>query len=334
MLANTFSIAICSFNPDLRALNRLLNAIIALRSVNEVSSILIVDNCSVPPLSSVEFVQKFLNLLPQARCVIETTPGQTAARCRAILETASDVIIFFDDDNEPNCDYLVILDDAFTRYPSVGIWQPGSIKVEFLDDASPLIRQRPQIYQERSDLFSYGCHLNWDKLSRIHGTGFAVRRKILLRFVNQYKSCALAYLSRTGNSLASSEDLQIVWEAYSLGFAAGTLPSLHCNHLIIGRKSTEEYARRLHFWSAAAAYLALLESFPDAAIDVPQSRLILRLFLNYLSMLFYALVRRQQSFDRDLRWGAILGQSFGLAKSAQPDLAHLIRKIAEIQGYW
>lgn len=137
-----------------------------------------------------------------------------------------------------------------------------------------------------------------------------------------------------GQSLASSEDRQMVWEAFKLGFAAGALPSLHCNHLIIGRTSTENYARRLHFWCAAADYPALLESFPDKARNVAKNRITLRLFFQCLSTLFKALVRRQPKLDRDLCWGLILRRSFGVASSPQPDLAKLIRKLAQFQGYW
>lgn len=113
MLVNTFSVAICSYNPDYRALNRLLIAITLLEHIDEVSSILIVDNCSLPPLSSLAFVQEFLTAFPQARCISEATPGQTAARCRAIFETSSDIVVYFDDDNEPSRDCLWVLDDGF-----------------------------------------------------------------------------------------------------------------------------------------------------------------------------------------------------------------------------
>jgi hypothetical protein len=70
-------------------------------------------------------------------------------------------------------------------------------------------------------------------------------------------------LDRTGKALSSGGDIQIIWEAVKMGYAAGVAPSLIVNHLISTKKSNLKYIKRLHFGTSSSYLPCLTNSFPD-----------------------------------------------------------------------
>jgi glycosyltransferase involved in cell wall biosynthesis len=261
----TFSIAIAAHNPDRRTLGRLLKAIRRLDGIADVESILLVDNNSKPRLDEDAEVVAFIESLPRARYVFEAKPGLTAARCRAIRESASDVLVYFDDDNEPAANYLTVLDEYFCRYPNVGVWGPGTVKVEFLDETPEEIRRRPELFQDAIRAFGFACIDGYYGQVTPLGTGFAVRRNVLVRYDSLVTDGTLCLTDRQGRSLSSGGDVQIVWEATKMGMASGVIPELVCGHLINGAKANIDYLGRLVYGCAASYAPAISESFPELA---------------------------------------------------------------------
>jgi hypothetical protein len=197
--------------------------------------------------------------------VFEAKPGLTAARCRAIRESASDVLIFFDDDNEPAADYLTVLEGYFGRYPNVGVWGPGTVKVEFLDETPAEIRRRPELFQEAKRSFGFACIEGYFGEVSPLGTGFAVRRSVLVTYEHLVAEGVLCLTDRQGRSLSSGGDVQILWEATKMGLASGVIPELVCGHLINGAKANIDYLGRLVYGCAASYAPAISESFPELA---------------------------------------------------------------------
>jgi glycosyltransferase involved in cell wall biosynthesis len=261
----TFSIAIAAHNPDRRTLGRLLKAIRRLDGIADVESILLVDNNSKPRLDEDAEVVAFIKSLPRARYVFEAKPGLTAARCRAIRESASDALIFFDDDNEPAADYLTVLEGYFRRYPNVGVWGPGTVKVEFLDETPEEIRRRPELFQEAKRKFGFACIEGYFGEVSPLGTGFAVRQSVLVTYEHLVAEGVLCLTDRQGRSLSSGGDVQILWEATKMGLASGVIPELVCGHLINGAKANIDYLGRLVYGCAASYAPAISESFPELA---------------------------------------------------------------------
>jgi glycosyltransferase involved in cell wall biosynthesis len=261
----TFSIAIAAHNPDCRNLGRLLKAIRRLDRIDDVDSIMLVDNNSTPRLDKDAEVVALVESLPRARYVFEAKPGLTAARCRAIRETNSEVVVFFDDDNEPAADYLAVLEGYFLRYPNVGAWGPGTVKVEFLDETPEEIRRRPELFQDSKRNFGFACIDGYYGEVTPLGTGFSVRREVLVRYERLVTDGTLCLTDRKGRSLSSGGDVQIVWEATKMGLASGVIPELVCGHLINGAKANIDYLGRLEYGCAASFAPAISESFPELA---------------------------------------------------------------------
>lgn len=90
----SISIAICTHNPDPRLLSILLASVQGLNILEVVEKIVIIDNNSDVELNASTEILEFLEQLPQAVSLRESKPGLSAARCGAIQETASDVVVF------------------------------------------------------------------------------------------------------------------------------------------------------------------------------------------------------------------------------------------------
>jgi glycosyltransferase involved in cell wall biosynthesis len=273
MLSSDFSmhasakicIVIATHNPDLRTLRRLLDAIRELDCITYAEAIILVDNNSEPRLATDADVMEFLCALPNARYLYESVPGLTAARCRAIRESSADIVVFFDDDNEPASNYLMVLEDYFRRYPNVGISGPGTVNVEYLDETPEEIRRRPELFQQANRAFGYACIAGYFGEVTPFGTGFAVRREVLRQYERLVGDGTLCLTDRQGRSLSSGGDVQIVWDATKMGLACGVIPELVCGHLINGAKANIDYLGRLEYGCAASYAPAISQSFPELA---------------------------------------------------------------------
>jgi glycosyltransferase involved in cell wall biosynthesis len=323
------SIAVCTYNPNPVLLERLLTAIQTVLVTTQAAEVLLVDNNSSPSLSTLPIVQQFLAQTPQSQCVVEPKQGLTAARCRAIQETSAPIIVFFDDDNEPNSDYLQILDRYFTDYPNVGAWGPGQITVEFVDPVEPWFHQHANLFQQRQIGFGYSCiPATWGPYFP-NGTGFAVRRKILQQYVSAIEQGNLQSTGRKGKNLTSAEDVQIIWEGIKLGFAAGMISELKCNHLITADKANFAYLKRLHFGTASSYAPALLESFPEHIAQwdkpLPMSSVYQQLAKFFVKMA----LRPEQRSQLQLKLASDLGGWYGHARAFQTSHLDQLLSLAE-----
>ena len=95
--------------------------------------------------------------------------------------------------------------------------------------------------------------------------GQVIRRDVAESYRRAVESGQLSATDRSGGSLSSAGDSQIVWQAINLGLAAGTHPDLKLLHLIPGSRSTIKYLRRLMFGCASSHYRARAQSFPQEA---------------------------------------------------------------------
>lgn len=314
-LENNFSIVVCTYNPNQTLLNRLLTAIRAILTTTQLAEVIIIDNCSSPAIEEIKFVQDFLLATPKSRCVIESKKGLSAARYRAIQEASAPIVVFFDDDNEPSPDYLQVLDSYFTEYPNVGVWGPGHIAVEYVDPVNSWIKQHPEKFQQRQREFGYSCiPATWGPYSP-NGTGFAVRREILIQYKSAIDQGLLRASGRKGKSLTSGEDVQIVWEGVKMGFAAGMIPELRCNHLITSKKANLEYLRRLEFGTASSYAPAILESFPQQATQLGQPPNSIKVYKYLIKFLIKMILNYKNHPEIQLEFASDVGRWYGSARA-------------------
>jgi glycosyltransferase involved in cell wall biosynthesis len=324
-----FAIAVCTYNPNSRLLERLLTAIQAVLTSTQPIEVILVDNNSSPPIKELSSVHNFLAAIPQARYVVEPTQGLTAARCRAVQETTAPIVVFFDDDNEPSSDYLEVLHRYFTNYPNVGIWGPGTITVEYIDAVDPWFEKHPEEFQQRKRDFGYSCvPATWGPYFP-NGTGFAVRREILQQYISAIEQGKLRATGRSGKSLTSAEDVQIVWEGIKMGFAAGMIPELRCNHLIPADKANLAYLKRLYFGTASSYTPALLESFPSKVAQLGPPPSMTQLYKQLAKFWVKMALRPEQRPEIQLKFAHDLGACYGHTRAVQSSNTHQILSLAK-----
>jgi hypothetical protein len=260
------SVIICSYNPDAAAFARCLSAVRELQHPPGARvEVVLVDNNSSPPLSGREDVRALLQAAPWTRLVHEPQPGLAFARLRGHRETSAPLVVFFDDDNEPEPDYLVVALACSRDYPDVFAWGPGKTTVEFLADLpADLKAQWAPLFQDRRfESVQFGCvPATWQPFYP-YGTGLVLRREVLIAFSRGIESGTLRGIGRQGASLASGDDTQLVWEAIKLGKAAGVHPRLSLRHLIGNHRANPGYVARLIFGTGSAYMPVLCESFPE-----------------------------------------------------------------------
>jgi glycosyltransferase involved in cell wall biosynthesis len=301
-----FSIVICSYNPDVYVLNRVLKSLDSLRLPLIPLEIIIIDNNSTKPILQYPNVLDFINKGLRRKCVVELEPGLTEARLRGYTESCYDWVVFFDDDNEPDEFYLIHLLDAIDKYPEVACWGPAQIEVELLNrDENNWVQQKKELFQQRNfHKTEFGVSNIWQDFFP-YGTGLAVRKKILEEYNNRILQGRYNLSDRKGNSLSSGGDLQIVLTATNMGMPVGSVELMRINHLIKSEKSTIEYLVKQVYGTSSSYVAAHKQVNKDLNIPIGISSnfdIIRRLFLFIRHQLF-----RTSVYDFKLALAAFFG---------------------------
>ena len=135
-----------------RSFKRLLNSLINFDDLSPEHEVIIIDNNSIPSLEHLELVQNFLNFKSESTLVRESKSGLTAARIAGIKNAKYNWLIFFDDDNEPEADYLTSAADIINIHPQVGVWGPGVVNVEYIGKANKWFQDNKRYFQQRNAL--------------------------------------------------------------------------------------------------------------------------------------------------------------------------------------
>ncbi|SEK35842.1 glycosyltransferase [Parapedobacter koreensis] len=268
-----FTIVICSYNPDDRLLQRCLNAVSRLAHHGFGSEVLLVDNNSNPPLANRLFVQDFLNTKPDSKIIVAEQQGLVYARIVGISQAKGEYLVFFDDDNEPQSDYLIEIHALNQRYPAVAAWGPGTVPVDFVDGIDSRIKEVAYgaLQGKRENYTAFACLRQWQACYPF-GTGLCIKANVLAKFMEWFNAGKLTATGRNGVSLASGEDLQMVMTCIALGYAAGHSPRLQVVHVIPGKRADMTYIKRLSYGSNLAFHTSIAEVLPEYA-EVVNSQL-------------------------------------------------------------
>lgn len=231
--------------------------------------ILLVDNASPEPLSSNKDIQNWLSVTPGSRIVLEGKLGLSHARIRGLRDTRGQLIVFFDDDNLPEPDYIEAAAAAATDYPFVGVWGPGVIEVIWLPGGDPAVRAEHarEFQQHAQTSVSYALEFPMPETMPF-GTGMVVRREVADRYLEWHSKRRINTTGRTGSSLSSAEDIQFGWIAMLHGWAVGRHPALRLKHMVSGSRCQFNYMARARYHTAASYAPALSEVLPEL-LEVP-----------------------------------------------------------------
>jgi len=276
------SVVICSHNPREDYLRRVLDALKAQTLSTEQWELLLIDNASKEPLAK----SWDLSWHPHARHIREDELGLTPARLCGIKESVGELLVFVDDDNVLDADYLEQASRVFSLQPMAGAFGAGEVRGIFESEVpSEIVPHLGNIAVFRND------HDAWSNARRDNhalpcGAGLCLARKAAHHYSITIGTRRI--LGRQGTNTMSCEDSDMALTACDLGLLAGRLTVLKMDHLIPQSRITTQYFEKLiQSLVCSAMLLQVMRGHP-----VPPNRSLPRQFLDYLRYL------RKPSFEK------------------------------------
>jgi glycosyltransferase involved in cell wall biosynthesis len=240
-LMYTASVIICTHNPHVRYLQRVLDSLSAQTIPSTEWELLVIDNASVTPVSQVAD----LRWHPHARHLLEPKLGLTAARQCGIEHATGELLIFVDDDNVLAPEYLAEALRIAKQYPFLGAWGSGAIDPEFEVEPAEHVRLLlPWLGVRHADQPIW-ANVKTCTDAIPFGAGMCVRREIGLAYVEHCRSSSTKITGRKGTSLAAHDDFEICYLACEAGLGMGIFPELKLLHLINKNRVTDDHFVRL-----------------------------------------------------------------------------------------
>jgi glycosyltransferase involved in cell wall biosynthesis len=235
------TIIICTHNPRFEYLDRVLDSLKTQTLSKEKWEFLLIDNASVQTLSD------HINISwhPHYRYIREERLGLTPARLRGIREAQSEILVFVDDDNILDSNYLDTVLQIAEKWPILGAWG-GQIFPEF--EEVPPDWTKPYWGYLAIREFSRD---KWSNLLHQHeitpfGAGLCVRKNVAKEYsdmvINDPKRINL---DRKGNLMLSGGDIDLAHTSCDIGLGMGLFTSLKLIHLMPAIRLSEEYLLKI-----------------------------------------------------------------------------------------
>ncbi len=263
-MKSAISVIICTHNPRRDYLDKVLAALKSQTLPQEQWELLLVDNASDCSLCS----EIDLSWHPTARHIREEQLGLTPARLRGIQEAQAEILVFVDDDNVLDCDYLEITLQISKDWPILGAWG-GQNKPEF--EKTPPDWTKP--YWEKLGIREFERD-QWSNLLHQHettpcGAGMCVRKIVAEKYADLTRNDPRRLrLDRKGKTLLSAGDSDLAFTACDLGFGTGQFVALKLIHLMPAHRLEEDYLVRL---TEAIEYShTILDSFRGKIVPLPR----------------------------------------------------------------
>lgn len=223
------SVIVCTHNPRADYFRRVLAALREQTLALNEWELLIIDNSSAEPVES-----RFdITWHPNGRCVIEHTLGLTPARLRGIDTAKSELLVFVDDDNVLDINYLKETIRIGSELPLLGAWGAGIFRPEF--ESQPPDWTKPYwrmlaVGEIDRDIWSNIS----DSLTTVPcGAGLTVRSEVAKEYQRVLAvDIGRLKLDRQGTSLLSGGDTDLALTACDMRMGTGMFRTLALTHLI------------------------------------------------------------------------------------------------------
>ena len=250
---------VCTHNPRPDHLGPTLEALRAQTLPLDEWEFLLVDNASDRPLDG----RIDLSWHPGGRIVREDRLGLTFARLRSFEESQAPVLVYIDDDNLLDPTYLARVLDDFEADPQLGA--VGGRSIPQYETPPPPWFDGLGIDLACRDLGDEPILASWsDGAARTYpaaapvGAGMGLRREAYAAYVDgAAHDPRRTALGRSGTSLASGEDNDIILSVLAAGWRVGYDPALRLTHLIPSGRLTPAYLGRIAEGSSKTWVLVL-----------------------------------------------------------------------------
>jgi len=235
------SVIVCSHNSLPRIFERTLAALRAQTLPLSEWELLVIDNGSKVPVGQVFD----LSWHPHARIVDEPKLGHMLARLCGLDEASGELIVFVDDDNLLEPDYLaaaLAIQQASAHLGAFG----GSVVPEFEIPPEPWSKpflSALALREVHRDVWSNGYE--WETVP--FGAGLCLTRQVAEAFRESIRQdpSRLSF-GRIGElSFGGGDDIEMAFTACDLGLGCGVMTKLKLTHIIPQRRLDRSYLRRI-----------------------------------------------------------------------------------------
>lgn len=230
MLVPWLSVIICTHNPQVDRLNRVLHSLSIQTLSPDYWELIVIDNCSdFAVKENVVFPAMFSSL----RILSEPELGLTPARLKGITEAKASILVFVDDDNILSPTYLAEAMNLMENEPQVGA-AGGIIEAEYEIPPQPWSESYLNLLGIRNfgerpiRALVYNQVGPWEPI----GAGMVIRKHIAEHYQQLANNPLRRQMDRIGKSLGSCGDTDMVRCATDLGYYLAYQPELRMTHLI------------------------------------------------------------------------------------------------------
>jgi hypothetical protein len=242
-----------------------------------------VDNASQKTLAE----EWDLTWHPHARHVREDRLGVVFARVRGFHESIGEIIVYVDDDNVLDANYLRSAQRLLAEDASLGACG-GKLIGEF-ETAPPDWFSRISVGLGLNDQGPEAKYFSWVGLEcsqrkHPHGVpptaGIVLRRAAYQLFIDAFAADPIRHrLGRRGRALSSGEDNDIVLTLMSNGYRLAYIPHLVMRHLMPSRRVSPGYLASLGYAGVRSYYLVhyihgIADVQPISPWSIPHRKLI------------------------------------------------------------
>lgn len=249
------SIIVCCYNSELRIDETLKHAFVLQVPEGYECEILLIDNNSSDgtQVTAIEAFSKYHQTFIDFRIIKEPRAGLTFARQRGITESKYNILLFCDDDNHLEQNYLIEAIKILKEKPMVGIiggWCKPKLQIitsKWLEDFYGALAIDKNAGEDR--------FVNW-----VFGAGMILKKEIYSTLLQ--RNIQLLLTDRLGASQTSGGDTELCLLAKFTGYQIYYSSLLQLDHCIaITRLNRWNFFKTSHQNFYPVMYLSLLESF-------------------------------------------------------------------------
>jgi len=250
------SVIIPTYNPDLQRLAQTLTALKHQLLSYQSWELLIIDNNSTTGFTdSID-----ISWHPKCRIIVEPRQGLTYARLKGFAAAKGDVIVMVDDDNILQNDYLNNVITIFEKNQKLGA--AGGKSEPLFSAEQPVWLNQFYGNLALRDLGDEMVINQWENKYPAYapiGAGMAIRKSALKTYIHKISTQVVSVTDRTGTSLSSGGDNDIIIEILKAGWLTGYFPALRLYHIIPAERTKTGYLARLAN-NTNKSWVELLES--------------------------------------------------------------------------
>jgi glycosyltransferase involved in cell wall biosynthesis len=293
-----------TYNPDKSRLQQTLTGLQNQTLALEKWELIVIDNNSLP------VVEVDIKWHPDHHIVSEKKPGLTYARLKGFERAKGDIIVMVDDDNILDKDYLKNALSIFTANHKLGAI--GGKSLPLFEEPAPAWLSEFYGNLALRDLGENIIVADWKNeypLGAPIGAGMGIRKKALQSYIDKTSAGHNNTISdRTGTSLSSGGDNDIVIEILKSGWQVGYFPQLQLIHIIPVQRMQVSYLARL-LNNSNKSWVQLLAGHNISPwAKIPVSSVPFRKLKSWVTY------RAWQNKVNYIKWQGACGQYDGLAE--------------------